>query len=82
MVISYFFWQLLGDTNRIEPYLGNWIGHSVTKRSGVYGATIAEATTVASLEMNDKGQLIQVSYPRRQITCLMNQINNEYELVD
>ncbi|KAB1211472.1 hypothetical protein CJ030_MR6G013214 [Morella rubra] len=51
--------MLLGDTNRIEPYLGNWIGHSVTKRSGVYGATIAEATTVASLEMSEKGQLIQ-----------------------
>lgn len=49
-----------GDTNRIVPYLGNWKGRSITKRSGVYGATIAEADTVASLEMDDEGHLIQV----------------------
>lgn len=61
MVIIDFFYQLLGNTNRIVPYLGNWKGRSITKRSGVYGATIAEADTVSSLEMNDKGQLIQVS---------------------
>jgi hypothetical protein len=56
-----FFYQLLGNTSRIIPYLGNWKGRSITKRSGVYGATIAEADTVTSLEMDDKGQLIQVS---------------------
>uniref|UniRef100_A0A2N9GQA5 Uncharacterized protein n=1 Tax=Fagus sylvatica TaxID=28930 RepID=A0A2N9GQA5_FAGSY len=49
----------MGNSNRILPYLGKWKGHSITKRSGVYGATIAEADIVASLEMNDKGQLIQ-----------------------
>ncbi|KAE8021739.1 hypothetical protein FH972_007604 [Carpinus fangiana] len=51
--------MLQGNTNRIIPYLGNWKGRSITKRSGAYGATIAEADTVSSLEMNDKGQLIQ-----------------------
>ena len=40
--------------------LGRWEGHSITKRSGVYGATIAVADTVALLELDDKGQLIQV----------------------
>lgn len=49
----------MGNTNRISPFLGKWKGHSITKRSGVYGATIAEADTVASLEMDDKGQVIQ-----------------------
>ncbi|XP_062106582.1 uncharacterized protein LOC133817945 [Humulus lupulus] len=47
------------NTDRVSPFLGKWKGHSLTKRSGVYGATIAEADTVASLEMDDKGQLIQ-----------------------
>ncbi|XP_062152819.1 uncharacterized protein LOC133861120 [Alnus glutinosa] len=51
--------MLQGNTSRIIPYLGNWKGRSITKRSGVYGATIAEADTVTSLEMDDKGQLIQ-----------------------
>ncbi|CAL5367739.1 unnamed protein product [Camellia sinensis] len=47
------------NTNRIVPYLGKWKGHSITKRSGVYGATIAEAETITVLEINDEGQLIQ-----------------------
>ncbi|KAG6719629.1 hypothetical protein I3842_03G015500 [Carya illinoinensis] len=51
--------MMQGDTNRIVPYLGNWKGRSITKRSGVYGATIAEANTVTSLEMDDKGHLVQ-----------------------
>ncbi|CAL9165375.1 unnamed protein product [Musa hybrid cultivar] len=29
--------------DRIAPWLGRWEGHSMTKRSGVYGATIAKA---------------------------------------
>ncbi|KAJ6707497.1 NMDA RECEPTOR SUBUNIT EPSILON-1 putative (DUF3598)-RELATED [Salix viminalis] len=45
--------------NRILPLLGKWKGHSQTKRSGVYGATIAEADTITLLELDDKGQLIQ-----------------------
>lgn len=68
VVILDIFLQFQGNTNGILPYLGKWKGHSITKRSGVYGATIAEADTVSSLEINDKGQLIQVSYPHRQIT--------------
>lgn len=54
------FWSQ-GSTDRIFPFLGKWKGHSITKRSGVYGSTMAEADTVASLEIDDKGQLIQVS---------------------
>lgn len=33
----------------------------MTKRSGVYGATIAAAESMASLEMDDKGHLVQVT---------------------
>lgn len=47
------------STDRLSPFLGQWKGHSITKRSGVYGATIAEVETVALLEMDDNGQLIQ-----------------------
>ncbi|CAI8595246.1 unnamed protein product [Vicia faba] len=49
-----------GDTtNRITPFLGKWKGHSITKRSGVYGSTISEADTVVLHEMDDNDQLIQ-----------------------
>ncbi|KAK6913301.1 protein of unknown function DUF3598, Biogenesis factor required for ATP synthase 1-like [Dillenia turbinata] len=51
------------NMNRLEPFLGRWQGHSITKRSGVYGATIAEADTVALLEYDNNGQLVQ------DITC-------------
>ncbi|XP_042490175.1 uncharacterized protein LOC122070131 [Macadamia integrifolia] len=47
------------STNRLMPFLGSWKGHSITKRSGVYGGTIAEAYTAALLEIDEKGQLIQ-----------------------
>ncbi|XP_051117300.1 uncharacterized protein LOC127242009 [Andrographis paniculata] len=47
------------DSDRLTPHLGTWKGHSTTKRSGVYGATIAEADTIATLEMTQDGQLIQ-----------------------
>ncbi|KAH9740282.1 DUF3598 domain-containing protein [Citrus sinensis] len=54
------FLENVGDNkDRILPFLGKWKGHSITKRSGVYGATIAEADSVALLKMDDKGQLIQ-----------------------
>ncbi|KAL9259516.1 hypothetical protein AKJ16_DCAP06890 [Drosera capensis] len=48
------------DENRLLPFLGQWKGHSVTKRSGVYGATIAEHDTLATLEIDEKGHLTQV----------------------
>ncbi|KAJ4826297.1 hypothetical protein Tsubulata_004048 [Turnera subulata] len=44
---------------RISPFLGRWKGHSITKRSGIYGATLAEADTIAVLEMDDQGRVIQ-----------------------
>ncbi|TXG57621.1 hypothetical protein EZV62_015450 [Acer yangbiense] len=47
------------STDRLAPFLGKWKGHSITKRSGVYGATIAEADTLTLLEMDNNGQLIQ-----------------------
>ncbi|OIT20714.1 PREDICTED: uncharacterized protein LOC109219811 [Nicotiana attenuata] len=47
------------DSERINPHLGTWKGHSLTKRTGVYGATITEAETTAVLEMNKDGQLVQ-----------------------
>jgi len=34
----------------------------VTKRSGVYGATLAEADTAVVLKMGSNGQLIQVCF--------------------
>ncbi|CAL5370694.1 unnamed protein product [Camellia sinensis] len=47
------------NTNRILPYLGMWKGHSITKRNGVYGSTITEAETIAVLEIDDEGRIIQ-----------------------
>ncbi|CAA7051867.1 unnamed protein product [Microthlaspi erraticum] len=47
------------DDERITPFLGTWKGRSITKRSGVYGATLSEADTVAVLEMDDKGHIVQ-----------------------
>ncbi|KAB2610291.1 hypothetical protein D8674_018323 [Pyrus ussuriensis x Pyrus communis] len=47
------------NTDRIVPFLGTWKGHSVTKRSGVYGSTMAEADIEATLEMDDNGHVLQ-----------------------
>ncbi|KAL3636580.1 hypothetical protein CASFOL_018879 [Castilleja foliolosa] len=46
-------------SDRFTPHLGTWKGQSITKRSGVYGATIAEADTIATLEINGDSQLVQ-----------------------
>ncbi|KAL1173419.1 hypothetical protein V6Z11_A05G412200 [Gossypium hirsutum] len=51
--------NIIDGEDRILPFLGKWEGHSVTKRSGVYGSTMTEADTVAYLEMDDKKKLIQ-----------------------
>ncbi|KAI3417204.1 uncharacterized protein J3R85_014682 [Psidium guajava] len=51
-----------GSTDRITPFLGNWKGHSVTKRSGVYGATTTEADLVSFLQIDERGQLVQVCW--------------------
>ncbi|XP_031114776.1 uncharacterized protein LOC116018891 isoform X2 [Ipomoea triloba] len=47
------------EVNRISPHLGKWNGYSITKRTGVYGATVEQADTIALFEMNKDGQLIQ-----------------------
>lgn len=49
----------IASNDRINALLGRWEGHSVTKRSGVYGATLTEADTVVLLEMDKNGHLIQ-----------------------
>lgn len=49
----------MDDTDRLIPFLGKWKGHSITKRSGVYGATIAEADTVALFGVDVNGQIFQ-----------------------
>ncbi|MBA0600975.1 uncharacterized protein LOC105780715 [Gossypium raimondii] len=51
--------NIIDGEDRILPFLGKWEGHSVTKRSGVYGSTMTEADTVSYLEMDDKKKLIQ-----------------------
>ncbi|CAA6667384.1 unnamed protein product [Spirodela intermedia] len=48
-----------GDADRLAPLLGRWEGRSVTKRSGIYGSTIAEAEVVAQLETDGQGRIIQ-----------------------
>ncbi|KAM7506797.1 hypothetical protein LguiA_017250 [Lonicera macranthoides] len=48
------------SSDRILPYIGRWKGKSITKRTGVYGATIAEADTVVVLDIDEEGQLTQV----------------------
>lgn len=60
MLNNYHIIQLQSEENRLLPFLGDWKGHSRTKRSGVYGATIAEADTLSSLQVDDDGQIIQV----------------------
>lgn len=47
------------NEERINALLGRWSGHSVTKRSGFYGTTIAEADIDLMLERDENGQLIQ-----------------------
>ncbi|RCV40798.1 hypothetical protein SETIT_9G084500v2 [Setaria italica] len=47
------------SSDRINALLGRWEGHSVTKRSGVYGATLAEADTAVVLKMDSNGLLTQ-----------------------
>ncbi|KAH9315159.1 hypothetical protein KI387_023786 [Taxus chinensis] len=47
------------NKDRINALLGRWLGHSVTKRSGFYGATIAEADFDLKIQMDDNGGLIQ-----------------------
>ena len=57
-----FFHSFQDVKSRIIPFLGKWKGHSITKRSGVYGSTIANADTVVLHDMDDNGQLMQVFY--------------------
>lgn len=61
--VSYdLFYSFQDAKSRIIPFLGKWKGHSITKRSGVYGSTIANADTVVLHDMDDNGQLMQVFY--------------------
>ncbi|XP_047310552.1 uncharacterized protein LOC124914115 [Impatiens glandulifera] len=49
----------VSQSDRITSHIGKWKGHSITKRSGVYGATIKEVDTVAVLEFSEDGKLVQ-----------------------
>lgn len=60
IIFKLFFFLLQDDGERITPFLGTWKGRSITKRSGVYGSTLSEADTVAVLDINDQGQVVQV----------------------
>ncbi|PKA63835.1 hypothetical protein AXF42_Ash004844 [Apostasia shenzhenica] len=46
------------DQDKISLLLGQWNSLSITKRSGIYGATIEKAETVTKLEVTRGGQLI------------------------
>ncbi|RCV07238.1 hypothetical protein SEVIR_1G231900v4 [Setaria viridis] len=63
------------SSNRINALLGRWEGHSVTKRSGVYGATLAEADTVVVLEMDGNGKLIQDTKSTKSGTSTTTTVN-------
>ncbi|CAN6238603.1 unnamed protein product [Urochloa humidicola] len=66
---------LSASNDRIKALLGRWEGHSVTKRSGVYGATLAEANTVVVLEMDSNGQLIQDTISTKSGTSTTTTVN-------
>ncbi|KAJ1293525.1 hypothetical protein BS78_01G074900 [Paspalum vaginatum] len=63
------------DGDRINALLGRWEGHSVTKRSGVYGATLAEADTAVILKMESNGQLIQDTLSTKTETGITTTVN-------
>ncbi|CAL9758138.1 unnamed protein product [Musa acuminata subsp. burmannicoides] len=47
------------EVNRIAPWLGRWEGHSMTKHSGVYGATIAiKVTCTYSIRLKRKHNIV------------------------
>ncbi|GJN23248.1 hypothetical protein PR202_gb10881 [Eleusine coracana subsp. coracana] len=63
------------SSDRINALLGRWEGRSVTKRSGVYGATLAEADTAVVLEMDSNRQLIQDTLTTKSGTSTTTTVN-------
>ncbi|BBN01581.1 hypothetical protein MPTK1_2g08580 [Marchantia polymorpha subsp. ruderalis] len=53
--------DLLQDdvTDRVEALLGRWEGHAVTRRTGMYGATIAEGDVTVSYDKMEDGRVTQ-----------------------
>lgn len=47
-------------TDRVEALLGRWEGHAVTRRTGMYGATIAEGDVTVSYDKMEDGRVTQV----------------------
>lgn len=45
---------------RIDAVLGKWSGQLVTRRTGIYGATIAECNVQVLYERDDEGKMKQV----------------------
>ena len=54
--------DFLQDECRLDALLGTWSGHSVTRRSGVYGSTLVEEDTLVTFSLEDNGNLIQVIF--------------------
>ena len=54
--------DFLQDECRLDALLGTWSGHSVTRRSGVYGSTLVEEDTLVTFTLEDNGNLIQVIF--------------------
>ncbi|WCJ25653.1 hypothetical protein M5689_007523 [Euphorbia peplus] len=67
---------------RIQLFLGRWKGHSITRRSGVYGSTITEADTESLLEMDDNGQLFQNMTSRSGVSNAKTNVRWEGRIED
>ncbi|KAL6894126.1 hypothetical protein ACP4OV_008224 [Aristida adscensionis] len=63
------------SSDRINALLGRWEGHSVTKRSGVYGATLDEADTAVFLDMDSNSRLIQDTITTKKGTSTTTKVN-------
>lgn len=45
---------------RVDAVLGKWSGQLVTRRTGIYGATLAECNVQVHYERDDEGKMKQV----------------------
>lgn len=45
---------------RVDTVLGKWSGQLVTRRTGIYGATLAECNVQVHYERDDEGKVKQV----------------------
>ena len=64
--------SFLQDECRLGALLGTWSGHSVTRRSGVYGSTLVEEDTLVTFTLEDNGNLIQVIFQLFDVFLMHN----------